>query len=361
MTQLQLQRVTKRFGETTAVEELSLTVEPGEFLTIVGPSGSGKSTVLRLIAGLEEPTSGDILFDGHSILHLPPHARDVGMVFQNYALYPHLTVFENLAFPLRLRRWNRAAIANRVQEIAQLLGIAELLERYPRQLSGGQRQRVALGRALVRSPRLFLFDEPLSNVDAQLRSAMRAELVALQRTLGITALYVTHDQTEALSLGNRVAVLSGGRLLQVAPPAELYNRPISVTVARFIGSPPMNLLRTYVRGESLHFPDSEGHLPLPLTLPEDSEWFLGVRAEALTFRPQPGWYLFGRVRVEGVEYGGHEVVVAVSHSAVATPPLLVRLPVREPGPCIGEQLPLYLHQNAWCLFEPLSGRRVFPL
>lgn len=223
MVRVRIERLTKLYGSTPALLELSLTAEAGEFLTVVGPSGSGKSTLLRLIAGLETASAGEIFFNDEPITHLPPQMRDVGMVFQNYALYPHMTVFENLAFPLRVRKWKRSAIQERVHAVARLLDLDGLLGRYPRELSGGQRQRVALGRALVRSPRLFLFDEPLSNVDAQLRATMRTELAALQRTLGITALYVTHDQTEALSLGDRVAVLIAGRLQQLAPPAELLS------------------------------------------------------------------------------------------------------------------------------------------
>ncbi len=359
MTQVRLQQLTKYYGHVTAVADISLTVQPAEFLTVVGPSGSGKSTLLRLIAGLEFPSKGEIFFDDTPITHVPPQKRDVGMVFQNYALYPHMTVFENLAFPLRLRRWRREQIRERVRQIACLLEVEHLLERYPRELSGGQRQRVALGRALVRSPRVFLFDEPLSNVDAQLRSTMRAELAALQQQLGITTLYVTHDQVEALALGHRVAVLSQGRLLQVASPKELYFRPASVAVARFIGTPPMNLFAVSVSQGRLRLRGTELSLPCPIQLPEDSHWSLGVRAEALSPCTDAG-YPLGSGQVEAIEYSGHELLVALSHPAAQISPILVRLPADNPPPPRGTQLPLFLAPQPWCLFAHPSGERLFP-
>lgn len=360
MTRLRLHRLTKRYGQVVALTHLSLTVEPGEFLTLVGPSGSGKSTVLRLIAGLESPSEGEIFFDDTPITHLPPRERDVGMVFQTYALYPHMTVFENLAFPLRLRRWKREALCERVHQIAQLLALEDLLERYPRELSGGQRQRVALGRALVRSPRIFLFDEPLSNVDAQLRAAMRAELTTLQRQLGITTLYVTHDQTEALALGHRVAVLVQGELLQLASPAELYTHPASVTVARFIGTPPMNLFTASVLEGSLRILHTEYGLPCPPPLPEGSTWLLGARAEALSIYGGEGWHILGPGRVQNIEYNGHELLLALEHPAASPSPVIVRLPPEHIPPQRGSYVSLFLSPTAWCLFNPSTGMRVFP-
>jgi multiple sugar transport system ATP-binding protein len=229
-------------GGTHAVRALSLRVADGELLVLVGPSGCGKSTVLRLVAGLEPVTAGHIAIDDRIVNDLSPQARNVAMVFQDYALYPHMTVRENLAFPLRMRRLPAAERERRVTWAAGLLGLAALLDRLPRQLSGGQRQRVAMGRALVREPAAFLLDEPLSNLDAKLRGEVRAEIEDLQRRTGTTMLYVTHDQVEAMTLGDRVAVLSDGRLEQVAPPRELYERPASPFVAGFVGSPPMNLL-----------------------------------------------------------------------------------------------------------------------
>lgn len=243
MTTVRLEHLTKRYPDgTIGVEDITLRAEAGEFLAIVGPSGCGKSTLLRLIAGLEEVTSGEIYFGTERLTHRPPHERDVGMVFQNYALYPHMTVAENLSFPLRVRKVPRAERERRVRDIAALLGLNELLHRYPKQLSGGQQQRVAVGRALVRSPRVFLFDEPLSNLDAGLRAEMRIELAALQRRLGITTIYVTHDHTEAMTMGDRIAVLRNGRLVQVGTPHQLYTDPDDLFVAGFLGWPTINSL-----------------------------------------------------------------------------------------------------------------------
>ncbi|HZE20578.1 MAG TPA: ABC transporter ATP-binding protein, partial [Desulfobaccales bacterium] len=228
---------------TVAVQDFTLTVADGEFLVLVGPSGCGKSTVLRCVAGLEHPTGGTIAVGGRAINDLPPQARDLSMVFQTYALYPHMTVFENLAFGLKMRHRPRAEIQRRVAAVAEQLGLGRHLNKKPRELSGGERQRVALGRAIVRQPQAFLMDEPLSNLDAALRVKMRTELLKLQRELKATFLYVTHDQTEALTMGDRVAVLHQGRLQQVAPPQELYEHPVNRMVAGFIGSPAMNFIK----------------------------------------------------------------------------------------------------------------------
>lgn len=248
MAEVRLDNVTKVFpGGNVAVDNVTLTVRDGEFLVLVGPSGCGKSTVLRIIAGLEEATEGSVSIDGEVVNDLPPKLRDIAMVFQNYALYPHMSVEENLAFALRLRKIPRPRINERVQETATVLGIDELLERKPRALSGGQRQRVAMGRAIVRRPRVFLMDEPLSNLDAKLRVSMRAELARLHQRYGTTTVYVTHDQVEAMTLGDRIAVLDKGRLQQVGTPDELYFQPANVFVAGFMGSPSMNLARARLR------------------------------------------------------------------------------------------------------------------
>ena len=250
MASIALEHVTKQFPDgTTAVDELSLEVADGEFMILVGPSGCGKTTALRMVAGLEHVTSGDIKIGDQVVNRLDPVDRDVAMVFQNYALYPHMSVRQNIAFPLVIQRLTKAERDERVRDTAELLGISELLRRKPRELSGGQRQRVAMGRAIIRHPRAFLMDEPLSNLDAKLRVQMRAELVKLHRRLGVTTLYVTHDQTEAMTLGQRVAVLSGGVLQQVDTPQALYGHPANTFVASFIGSPSMNFVRTrLVRG-----------------------------------------------------------------------------------------------------------------
>ncbi|HTR20307.1 MAG TPA: ABC transporter ATP-binding protein [Gemmatimonadales bacterium] len=244
MASVTLRHLGKRFDSTgnPVLHDLSLEVRDGEFLVLLGPSGCGKTTVLRCVAGLEEPSTGEILIGTRDVTHLSPADRDVAMVFQNYALYPHLSVRANLAFPLEMRRLATPEIARRVADTAARLGLSELLERRPGQLSGGQRQRVALGRAIVREPQAFLFDEPLSNLDAQLRAEMRAEVLKLHRSLGATMLYVTHDQVEAMTMGERVAVLHEGRLRQIGTPAEVYERPANTFVARFIGSPGMNVI-----------------------------------------------------------------------------------------------------------------------
>ncbi|TCT04345.1 ABC transporter ATP-binding protein [Aquabacter spiritensis] len=239
---LELQGLRKRFGRTEILHGIDLAVAAGEFLVVVGASGCGKSTLLRLVAGLEAPSAGRVLLDGRDITGHDPAARDIAMVFQSYALYPHMSVFDNMAYGLRIRGLARTEIAAKVAATADLLGLADLLARKPRQLSGGQRQRVAMGRAIVREPKLFLFDEPLSNLDAKLRLGMRVEIKRLQRRLGVTSLYVTHDQIEAMTLADRLLVLQDGRAVQLAPPLEVFQRPASTHVAGFIGAPAMNLL-----------------------------------------------------------------------------------------------------------------------
>jgi sn-glycerol 3-phosphate transport system ATP-binding protein len=249
MATLELHGLRKSFGPVDVLHDLDLALADGEMLVIVGASGCGKSTLLRLVAGLERPTSGRVLVDGRDVTALDPSQRDIAMVFQNYALYPHMSVFDNMAYGLRIRGLTRDDIRRRVDQVADLLGIRTLLERKPRQLSGGQRQRVAMGRAIVRHPRLFLFDEPLSNLDAKLRLTMRAEIRQLQRRLGVTSLFVTHDQVEAMTLGDRLLVLHQGQPAQLATPMEVFARPADIYVAGFIGSPTMNFLpATLARG-----------------------------------------------------------------------------------------------------------------
>ncbi len=243
MAAVVLEGVSKSYPDgTRAVADLDLAVDDGEFVVLVGPSGCGKTTALRMVAGLEEVTAGTVTIGGRAVNHVPARDRDVAMVFQNYALYPHLTVADNIGFGLRLRRVPKAEVARRVREAAAVLGLEDLLDRKPRALSGGQRQRVAMGRAIVRDPAAFLMDEPLSNLDAKLRVQMRAEISALQKRLGTTTVYVTHDQVEAMTMGDRVAVLRRGVLQQVAPPQELYDRPVNLFVGGFIGSPAMNMV-----------------------------------------------------------------------------------------------------------------------
>ena len=254
MSKIQLDHVTKVYpGGVLALDDIQLTIEPGEFMVLVGPSGCGKSTLLRSIAGLEEITEGAIWIGDRDVTHLPPPQRDIAMVFQNYALYPHMTVRENLGYGLSVRKTPKAEITSRVDSVGSLLGLTELLERRPVALSGGQRQRVAMGRAIVREPAAFLMDEPLSNLDAKLRVSMRAELSRLHERLGVTTVYVTHDQLEAMTLGQRVAVMQDGRIQQVADPHTLYTEPANLFVASFVGSPAMNLVEAEISARGLRF------------------------------------------------------------------------------------------------------------
>jgi multiple sugar transport system ATP-binding protein len=277
-----IEGVTKSFPNGyVAVRDLSLTIDDGEFMVLVGPSGCGKTTLLRLIAGLEQVTAGQIEIDGQDVTDRPPRRRDVAMVFQSYALYPHMNVRQNLGYGLKVRRTPKADARKRVEEVAALLGLSELLDRKPGQLSGGQRQRVAMGRAIVREPRAFLMDEPLSNLDAKLRVGMRASLSELHARLGVTTVYVTHDQVEAMTLGQRVAVMRDGRILQVDRPQRLYEEPQDLFVAAFIGSPAMNLVEARIDGNAVVF----GQFRVPLDparrpAPSATEVVLGIRPEA---------------------------------------------------------------------------------
>ncbi len=255
MASIQMQHISKIYGDGySAVNDVSLDVSDGEFMILVGPSGCGKSTLLRMIVGLEDVTSGDMIIGGERVNQKAPRDRNLSMVFQNYALYPHLSVYENIAFPLRLKNLPDDQVKTQVEKAAETLELTEHLQRKPGQLSGGQRQRVAMGRAIVRQANAFLFDEPLSNLDAKLRGQMRTEILRLQRRLGVTTVYVTHDQTEAMTLGDRVAVLRKGVLQQVASPRELYEQPVNLFVAGFIGSPPMNFLPASVHSGEVHLP-----------------------------------------------------------------------------------------------------------
>jgi len=265
MAAITLRNIVKQYGDGfQAVNDVSLDIEDGELMILVGPSGCGKSTVLRMIAGLEDITSGELLIGGERMNEKAPRERNLAMVFQNYALYPHLSVFENIAFPLRLHKATEDEIRAKVQEAATTLELTEHLQRKPSQLSGGQRQRVAMGRAIVRQAQAFLFDEPLSNLDAKLRGQMRTEISRLQRRLGVTTVYVTHDQTEAMTLGDRVAVLRKGLLQQVASPRELYERPVNLFVAGFIGSPPMNFAPATVEDGAVVLPFARVEVPGPI-------------------------------------------------------------------------------------------------
>ena len=353
MARVELRHLTKGFGAggKPVLQDLSVEVGAGEFFVLLGPSGCGKTTALRCIAGLESPDAGEILIGERDVTSMPPAERDVAMVFQNYALYPHLTARQNIAFPLEMRRVAKSEVARRVEEAAARLGLAELLDRRPAQLSGGQRQRVALGRAIVRAPQVFLFDEPLSNLDARLRVEMRAELLKLHRALGATMVYVTHDQVEAMTMGQRIAVLHEGRLRQLGTPTEVYQRPADVFVARFIGSPGMNILHGTAlerRGETtVDF----GSFAIPVTLSEYAgQVHLGVRPEHVAMCGAVQGQ--GNAQVRVVEPLGAETLV---HLDAGGQPLVARLPgivdVR-----VGDRVGFRLDRRHLHLFDVAEAR-----
>jgi ABC-type sugar transport system ATPase subunit len=356
---------------TVAVDDLSLNVPDGEFLILVGPSGCGKSTALRMVAGLEKVSDGQILVDGALVNDIPPKDRDIAMVFQNYALYPHMTVAKNLAFGLRQRRTPREVVTRRVADVSSMLGLDELLARRPGQLSGGQRQRVAMGRALVREPRVFLMDEPLSNLDAKLRVQMRAELKKLHHRLGVTTIYVTHDQTEAMTLGERIAVMNAGVLQQIGVPQDLYDAPANVFVAGFIGSPPMNLLRGTASAGVVR----AGSFTLQRSGLADGPITMGIRPEALRpvahdpTAPQIELQIevveplgdevlaHGTVDARAAESGAQEEDATLLADVGTRAPVTARLaPDARPRP--GDRLQLTAEPGAVLLFDATSGLAV---
>jgi multiple sugar transport system ATP-binding protein len=336
MAFLQLKGVEKKFGEAHVIQGIDLVIQRGEFVVFVGPSGCGKSTLLRLIAGLEETSAGSLELDGRDITRLPSSKRDLAMVFQSYALYPHMSVYDNMSFALRLAKADPGVIKEKVERAAEILNLGPYLQRTPRELSGGQRQRVAIGRAIVRSPKVFLFDEPLSNLDAALRGQTRVEIAKLHRELGATTIYVTHDQVEAMTLADRVVVLRDGRIEQVGSPLELYDRPASRFVAQFIGTPQMNVV-------------SAGVLPqlqsaLGIRLPGDGA--VGLRPESVTLKA-PGHGQFDG-RVELVEALGAETLIYLTTEGGAQ--LTARQSVRTPLRA-GDNVGVDLDANAVHLFD----------
>ncbi len=286
MSSLKIKNISKKYGALNILKNIEMNIEDGEFLVLVGPSGCGKSTTLRIIAGLEEPSEGEVYIGGEIVNDRDPSRRDIAMVFQNYALYPHMTVYENMAFGLTLRKLDASDIKNRVQDAAEILMLIDYLERRPKELSGGQRQRVALGRAIVRQPQVFLFDEPLSNLDAKLRSEMRLEIKKLHQMLGTTMIYVTHDQTEAMTMGDRIAVMNNGIIEQLDTPRNLYDHPCNRFVASFIGSPEMNFIEGSIKVDNnIHFINDEISLLIPnnhsqiKSLKSDDSVVIGIRPE----------------------------------------------------------------------------------
>ncbi|MHA6299679.1 ABC transporter ATP-binding protein [Devosia sp. CAU 1758] len=307
-TSIQLRKIKKAYGDVQVIHGVDLDIEPGDFTVFVGPSGCGKSTLLRMIAGLEPITGGDLLIDGQRMNEVQAARRGIAMVFQSYALYPHMSVYKNLAFGLETAKMPKAEIAERVQRAAEILKIEPLLQRKPKQLSGGQRQRVAIGRAIVREPKIFLFDEPLSNLDAELRVAMRVEIAKLHKDLGNTMIYVTHDQVEAMTMADKIVVLRSGVIEQAGAPLELYNNPRNLFVAGFIGSPKMNFMTTSVEGGAL----KTGGVNLDLGRNVAGATTLGIRPEHITIADGSG-IKFAEVSVDLVEnLGGQTVVYATT-------------------------------------------------
>jgi multiple sugar transport system ATP-binding protein len=367
MAEIVLEHLTKRYPNgVEAVKDLTLEVPDEKLLVLVGPSGCGKTTALRMIAGLEEISSGDLYIGGKRMNDVLERDRDIAMVFQNYALYPHMTVAQNIGFSLKLSRRPRKEVRQRVRETAELLGLEELLDRRPKQLSGGQRQRVAMGRAIIRQPQAFLMDEPLSNLDAQLRVQMRGEIEALQKRLGVTTVYVTHDQVEAMTMGDQIAVLRDGVLQQVGHPTDVYDNPANLFVAGFIGSPQMNLAQAAIESRDGGFAVrlGEATLPIPGEVARQQElerWrdrtvIVGIRPEDLRQRRDGEASAGLRATVDRIEALGASLLV---HFAVNAPPARTEGIAAATGEHGLDEVPLIGHEGAWfaAAFEPRSAVR----
>jgi len=354
MAEIRLEKVKKVFKDTVVIREMHLTIADGEFFTFLGPSGCGKSTILNMITGLEPVTSGNIYFDGIIVNDLSPKERDVAMVFQSYALYPHMTVYENIAFPLRMKKMDKETIQGEVKKAASVLGLRDLLQRKPRELSGGQRQRVALGRAIVRKPKVFLMDEPLSNLDARLRVEMRAELKRLHKELKTTIVYVTHDQAEAMGLSERMAVLHMGEIQQCATPLEIYARPANTFVAGFIGSPPMNLFEAHVLSRRPFRAGCNNMVfePRVGTTPATDTVLLGIRPEDILV--STGGKTDSEAAVELVELEGSTVWLDMKWQETR---LKGKASVDE-GISAGERVHIEIPEEKIHVFDIETGRRL---
>ncbi|HHN64908.1 MAG TPA: ABC transporter ATP-binding protein [Nitrospirae bacterium] len=354
MSSIRLENITKRFGDNVVLRDINLEINDGEFFTFLGPSGCGKSTLLNIIAGLEEVSTGRILFDDQDVTGLPPARRDVAMVFQSYALYPHMTVFDNIAFPLKIKRFDRERIRREVERVASVLGLEELLDRKPRELSGGQRQRVALGRAMVRNPRVFLMDEPLSNLDARLRIEMRSELKRLHRRLGTTMVYVTHDQAEAMALSDRIAILNNSIIQQCADPLSVYSEPSNTFVARFIGTPPMNLIEARVRAKTPPVVELGRQTYQIAGLNEIGydRVLLGIRPEDVVIKSSPDGGF--EATVEIVEPEGARYLLDILFDGI-----MIKA-VSEKAFGSGEKLYIEFPRDRVHLFAPHTGERINP-
>jgi len=357
MATISLRGVRKSYGLLEVLHGISIDISEGEFISLVGPSGCGKSTLLRMLAGLENVTAGDISIDGRIVNNLPPKARDIAMVFQSYALYPHMTVAQNMGFSLKVSRQNRKEIEDKVVKTADTLGLTHLLGRRPSQLSGGQRQRVAMGRAIVRDPSVFLFDEPLSNLDAQLRVQMRAEIKSLHQRLKTTMVYVTHDQVEAMTMSDRIVVMNDGNVEQVGAPLDLFDNPANLFVARFIGSPTMNLIEGKIRqhnggyvfeGERISI-----QLPALVGVSGNQEVVLGIRPEQINLAEEAGWAKLEAI-VDVIEPTGTETLL---HLRVGAKPLLATIKERL-SVLPGSALKLGFDPRHVHLFDKSSGTRL---
>jgi sn-glycerol 3-phosphate transport system ATP-binding protein len=353
MGAIALRNVEKAYGSgpkaVKVIHGVNAAIADGEFIVIVGPSGCGKSTLLRMVAGLEEITGGEIDISGRVVNRLEPSERDIAMVFQNYALYPHMSVYDNMAYGLKIAKVPKAEIDVRVQKAAKILELGAMLDRKPRQLSGGQRQRVAMGRAIVRQPQVFLFDEPLSNLDAKLRAQTRLEIQKLHTELGVTSLFVTHDQVEAMTLAQRMIVMNAGRIEQIGTPEQVYGQPATTFVAGFIGSPPMNLMTGQADGMRFQI---DGHtLALPAAAPRSGSLILGVRPEHAEIGSDGAWPL----RVEMLEMLGAERLV---YGRLGTAPFTQRLDATLPPPKAGQTVGLHVAPEHLHWFDAASGQRV---
>ena len=350
MAHIALSKVSKSYGSVNIIKDVSLEIADGELLVLVGPSGCGKSTLLRMIAGLEDITAGEISIDGQVVNEMEPRQRDIAMVFQSYALYPHKTVFENITFGLKMRGTAKDEMRRRAEKAGETLGLSDYMNRYPRQLSGGQRQRVAMGRALVREPRAFLFDEPLSNLDAQLRVQMRMEIRELQQQLGVTSVYVTHDQIEAMTMGDRIAVMHDGHVAQIGTPLDIYDRPSSVFVATFIGSPAINLIDATARRDGSVTSSGGIELSGPRSgLADGQSVVAGVRPEHIRIGAEGM-----EARVDLVEQTGLDTLVVVNVGGQS-----LRVLARERLPVVrGETVRLRIDPALVHLFDGQSGNRL---
>ncbi|MED5619573.1 sn-glycerol-3-phosphate import ATP-binding protein UgpC [Ideonella sp. BN130291] len=353
MASISLRKVIKRYGSGASANQVihgvDAEISDGEFIVIVGPSGCGKSTLLRMVAGLEEISEGDIAIGDRVVNKLEPAQRDIAMVFQNYALYPHMTVYDNMAYGLKIAKVPKADIETRVQKAAKILELSQLLQRKPRQLSGGQRQRVAMGRAIVRQPQVFLFDEPLSNLDAKLRAQTRLEIQKLHTELGVTSLFVTHDQVEAMTLAQRMIVMNAGRMEQFGTPEEVYARPATTFVAGFIGSPPMNLL--HGRADGASFGLTGQSLDLPRPAPRNGSLILGVRPEHVRLSNQGSWAL----KVEMIEMLGAERLV---YGRLGAALFTVRIAGTDPVPIMGQTVMVQVPAEHIHWFDEQTQARV---